>query len=124
MDQSDPGTLLALRDRLEREHARVLRSVEALERQNEALLVRAAERDPCAYLSPAAALEAAEQKAGSELRHRGEQTLVEIESALERLEQDPVGFFQCARCGGAIASERLDILPQTRLCADCASSGG
>lgn len=124
MDPSDSEILHDLRHRLEREHARVQRSVEALERDSEAFRQKAAERDPCAYLSPAAAIEAAEQESGEERRRRDEEVLREIENALERLEDDPVGFFACVRCRGVIASERLQVLPRTRICAGCAAIMG
>ena len=41
-----------------------------------------------------------------------------IEEALARLEEDSFG--RCERCGGQINPERLEILPETTLCIDCA----
>lgn len=47
-----------------------------------------------------------------------EQTLDEIEKALERLHLGKFG--RCEECGGAIAKARLQALPYTRHCVACA----
>ncbi|MCS6844890.1 MAG: TraR/DksA C4-type zinc finger protein [Caldilineales bacterium] len=41
-----------------------------------------------------------------------------LRSALARLEEDQFG--RCERCGAKIDPERLEILPTTTLCAECA----
>lgn len=41
-----------------------------------------------------------------------------LRSALARLQEDQFG--RCERCGAKIDPERLEILPTTTLCADCA----
>lgn len=41
-----------------------------------------------------------------------------LRQALARLDED--GFGRCEQCGAKIDPERLEILPTTRLCADCA----
>jgi ssDNA-binding Zn-finger/Zn-ribbon topoisomerase 1 len=41
----------------------------------------------------------------------------------ERLEEDPESWGEgrrCQDCGGAIAAERLEVLPETRVCTPCA----
>lgn len=113
-----------LRVRLERERERARRSLEALLTETESYRQRVGERDPCAYRSPAAAREEAEQAARSELQARTEQTLQQVDEALERLEQDPTGFLRCERCQGSIAPERLELIPQTRLCVSCLGGAG
>ncbi len=45
--------------------------------------------------------------------------LYEIDEALRRLYRDPDGFGSCERCGRPIGFERLEVIPQTTLCADC-----
>jgi RNA polymerase-binding transcription factor DksA len=45
-----------------------------------------------------------------------------IEAALDRVASGTYGT--CARCGDPIGEERLDVLPQTPLCRDCASTVG
>jgi RNA polymerase-binding transcription factor DksA len=42
-----------------------------------------------------------------------------IEAALDRIANGSYGT--CVRCGDPIAEERLDALPATPMCADCAS---
>jgi DnaK suppressor protein len=42
----------------------------------------------------------------------------ELREALERLDEDEFG--RCEECGAKIDPERLEILPATTLCADCA----
>lgn len=41
-----------------------------------------------------------------------------IEAALTRIEEDEYGF--CVKCGNQISEERLDVLPHTPFCRDCA----
>ncbi len=43
--------------------------------------------------------------------------LLEVEAALERLDNGTYGT--CEVCGGLIAVERLEALPETRMCLDC-----
>lgn len=52
------------------------------------------------------------------LRERAEQHLVEIEEALEQLEQGLYG--RCERCGKPIEPERLAVLTHTTVCSQCA----
>lgn len=52
--------------------------------------------------------------ASSEGRH-----LYEIDDALRRLYRDPEGFGSCGRCGKSIAMERLEVVPEATLCAEC-----
>lgn len=51
------------------------------------------------------------------LKVHEENILKEIEEAIDRIESD--GYGKCAFCGEQIASERLEILPFTRLCINC-----
>ena len=45
--------------------------------------------------------------------------LVELDDAIARIEAGTYG--DCVDCGGAIAPERLEALPTTTTCVDCAS---
>ncbi len=47
--------------------------------------------------------------------------LRDVENALQRLDQGTYGV--CVRCGKPIGDERLDVLPDTVLCAACAQAG-
>ena len=52
------------------------------------------------------------------LREEMETRIAQLEEALERLDAGTYGT--CESCGQAIDPERLEALPQTRLCIDCA----
>ena len=47
------------------------------------------------------------------------QRLVEIQAALERLEEDPDEFGLCEGCEEEIPARRLDLVPWARLCIKC-----
>jgi DnaK suppressor protein len=51
-------------------------------------------------------------------RDRVESRIAELEHALERLEEGSYGI--CESCGKPIDLERLEALPQTELCIECA----
>lgn len=48
----------------------------------------------------------------------GKQEIRMIEAALKRIAEDEYGF--CATCGNQIAEARLDLLPYTPFCSNCA----
>jgi RNA polymerase-binding transcription factor DksA len=45
--------------------------------------------------------------------------LYRIDEALRRLYGDPESYGRCARCGKDIAFERLQLVPEATLCAEC-----
>ena len=45
--------------------------------------------------------------------------LYRIDDALRRLYDDPESFGKCRNCGATIAMERLEVVPETDLCATC-----
>ncbi len=49
----------------------------------------------------------------------GQKEIQMIEAALRRVETGTYG--DCAKCGDTIAEERLDLLPYTPLCRNCAA---
>lgn len=53
-----------------------------------------------------------------DLGHSAHQELRMIEAALVRVDEDEYGF--CVQCGDQIAEERLDLLPATPFCRNCA----
>lgn len=67
--------------------------------------------------------EAATEREGDEVLERlgqsGEAEIARIRAALGRLRAGSYGI--CTGCGERIARERLDILPETPLCRDCAT---
>jgi RNA polymerase-binding transcription factor DksA len=48
----------------------------------------------------------------------GQQEIRQIEAALVRLEAGEYGY--CVKCGAEIGEERLDVLPYTPFCRNCA----
>jgi RNA polymerase-binding transcription factor DksA len=50
----------------------------------------------------------------------GQAEMRAIQAALKRMDDGEYG--QCVRCGDAIAEDRLDLLPYTPLCRDCAAA--
>jgi len=64
---------------------------------------------------------ATEREQDEALSALGEEGIVEIrmiQAALARIDAGEYGF--CTKCGEAIATERLDLLPATPFCAKCA----
>ena len=45
--------------------------------------------------------------------------LYRIDDALRRLYDAPESFGSCRNCGKTIAMERLEVVPESELCADC-----
>lgn len=52
------------------------------------------------------------------LGHAAAQELPMLDAALKRIETGDYGF--CAKCGTEISEARLDLLPATPFCKDCA----
>src|SRR5262249_17794151 len=59
-----------------------------------------------------------EQEVTLSLLDNDAQLLEDVEAALNRLDAGTYG--RCDICGNAISRERLDVLPATRYCIDCA----
>jgi DnaK suppressor protein len=53
------------------------------------------------------------------LRNNSQDLLAQVDSALQRLDEGTYGV--CARCGNAIAAERLEALPYATYCITCQS---
>ena len=54
------------------------------------------------------------------LGDQGLQEVRQIDLALERIEDGTYG--ECQKCGDLVAEARLDLLPHTPLCRNCAAS--
>ena len=63
---------------------------------------------------------AAEQGENRALIGQLEDTLTEVERALAKLDEGNYGV--CENCGKEIGEARLEAMPATRYCIDCASS--
>lgn len=105
---------------LERERARAVRASDRAATDERELLRRRGERDPCAYLSPAAAQEDADLAGQRDRARASVQHMEEIEAAIRRLESDPGRFRTCSACAEPISLERLELIPYTRACGACA----
>lgn len=65
--------------------------------------------------------EAMEREKSFLLASKEGERLYRIDEALRRLYSDPERAGQCTRCGEAISMERLRVIPETDLCARCAT---
>ena len=66
------------------------------------------------------AVEREEDEVLEGLGDQGLQEVRQIDLALERIEDGTYG--ECQKCGEVIAEARLDLLPHTPLCRNCAAS--
>src|SRR5262245_32443465 len=103
------ATLLALRNRLNGDVSHL--ADEALRGKENAKLT------PAADLADQGA-DSYEHEFTLSLLQNQEQTLEEIDEALERMRQGRFG--RCEECSGAITKARLQALPYTRHCVECA----
>lgn len=67
------------------------------------------------------ATEREDEEVLEDLGSAGLQEIRAIEAALDRIRQGTYG--DCVNCGEAIEQRRLDLVPATPLCADCARAG-
>ncbi|CAM3000457.1 transcriptional regulator, TraR/DksA family [Paracoccus aminovorans] len=68
-----------------------------------------------------AAIEQQDDEVLQALGNAEQAELKRIDAALRRIADGDYGW--CTRCGERIADARLDLLPDTPLCADCAGRG-
>jgi RNA polymerase-binding transcription factor DksA len=109
--------LLDERDRL----AEDLRRIEEEEAEPQAVSGGAVARTE--WTQAEAASDSQEQEADFMLATRASARLAEVHEALRLLNEDPDALARCSRCGTAIEPARLELVPWTRLCADCARAG-
>ena len=64
--------------------------------------------------------EAFEQEMSTSLLTNGRQMQIEVAAALDRLESNTFG--KCQQCGEEISEGRLNTLPYTRYCVECAQN--
>lgn len=69
-----------------------------------------------------AAIECEGDEVLEHLGHAGQDEIRRIRAALQRLRTGEYGY--CARCGDEISAQRLDVLPDTPLCRNCAAATG
>jgi RNA polymerase-binding protein DksA len=108
-----PGTKEAIRERLLARRRELLRRYrDELERVEEELSTRQAE-------DVERASEQWDAEVLSALGDTDVRAIVAVVEALRRLDHGTYGL--CVRCEEPIAAARLDALPETPLCIDCAS---
>jgi RNA polymerase-binding protein DksA len=102
-----------VKDRLEAELAETMAELERLEKKVQVEVEYGlGEGDPSIY----------EREINMALRRRTRRKVRSVQEALARFEEGTYGI--CERCGRQIAEQRLEALPEARLCIDCALHAG
>lgn len=98
-----------VKDRLEAELAETMEELERLEKKVQVEVEYGlGEGDPSIY----------EREINMALRRRTRRKVKSLQEALTRFEEGTYGI--CERCGRPIGAQRLEALPEARLCIDCA----
>jgi DnaK suppressor protein len=63
-----------------------------------------------------------EREMNMALRRRARRKVRSLEEALQRFQEGTYGV--CERCGRQIDIQRLEVMPQARLCIECAQQAG
>jgi RNA polymerase-binding protein DksA len=115
------STLDKFRKRLEDERQRLLAVIYEIEEEQEEvrLTETSSDRSPDPNTAEGGSL-AFEIEKELSLARNAEGLLGQVGEALERMDEGVYG--KCQSCGRAIPVARLEALPYTKLCVDCASS--
>jgi RNA polymerase-binding protein DksA len=115
------STLDKFRKRLEDERQRLLAVIYEIEEEQEEvrLTETSSDRSPDPNTAEGGSL-AFEIEKELSLARNAEGLLDQVGEALERMDEGVYG--KCQSCGRAIPVARLEALPYTKLCVDCASS--
>ncbi len=106
------------RERLEEERRRTTVRLAALRGDYRGFVDASRDTNADDEHDPEGATIAFEREQVGALVRRAEQRLTEIADALARLDEGTYGG--CARCGGPIAAERLEVRPTATTCVGCA----
>jgi len=110
MDSNKQETI---KDRLEAELAGTMAELERLEQKLQVEVEYGlGEGDPIVQ----------EREINMALRRRARRKAKSLQEALMRVEEGTYGI--CERCGREIGVQRLEALPEARLCIDCAQQAG
>ncbi len=102
-----------VKDRLEAELAETMAELDSLEKKVQVEVEYGlGEGDPSIY----------EREINMALRRRTRRKVRSLQEALTRFEEGTYGI--CERCGRQVAAQRLEALPEARLCIDCAQQAG
>ncbi len=115
------STLERFRKKLESERERLLEVIREIEEEREEvrLTETSSERSPDPNTAEGGSL-AFEMEKELSLAENAASLLDQVDEALERI--DGIGYGNCEGCGTAIPVTRLEALPYTKLCIDCASN--
>jgi DnaK suppressor protein len=114
----------SIEGRLLEERGRVLEALGDFdEQQAESLQERAGELNSYRLHQADLGTEAIDNETQFLLASGQGERLYRIDEALRRLYDAPESFGVCRRCGATISTERLLVVPETDLCAACASAG-
>lgn len=110
------------RGRVERvlllERARALETIDHFDERMSDLRDRAGELSLYRFHPADAATESHDQEQDFLLASVEGRRLYQIDEALERLYKEPESFGLCETCGRDIGVERLEVIPETRICAE------
>jgi len=101
-----------------RERARALENIEAFDERMTDLRDRAGELSLYRFHPADVGTESHEQEQDFLLASVEGRRLYQIDEALSRLYKEPEGFGRCEVCGRDIGVERLEVIPETTLCAE------
>lgn len=114
------STLDRFRKRLDEERERLLDVIHEIEEEQEEVRLSetSSERSPDPNTAEGGSL-AFEMEKELSLAANARDLLTQVDDALGRMDGGQYG--NCANCGTAIPMARLDALPYTKLCVDCAA---
>ncbi|HEX8906296.1 MAG TPA: TraR/DksA C4-type zinc finger protein [Longimicrobiaceae bacterium] len=101
-----------------RERAKVLENIGHFDERLNDLRERAGELSLYRFHPADIGTESHDQERDFLLTSVGGRRLYQIDEALERLYKTPEDFGKCEVCGRQIELERLEVIPETRLCAE------
>ena len=114
------STIDRFQKRLEEERERLLQVIQEIEAEQEEIRLTetSSDRSPDPNTAEGGSL-AFEMEMELSLAKNAEDLLGKVDEALARIEDGYYG--NCAECGEAIPVARLEVLPYTKLCVECAS---
>ena len=115
MNEQERGRIEQL---LLRERNRILDNIEAFDERVQDLRDRAGEMSLYRLHPADVGSESQEQEQDFLLTSVEGRRLYQIDEALQRLYKTPEEFGKCSVCGRPIEMERLEVIPETTLCAE------
>jgi len=115
MNEQERGRIEQL---LLRERNQILDNIEAFDERMQDLRDRAGELSLYRFHPADVGSESQEQEQDFLLTSVEGRRLYQIDEALQRLYKTPEEFGKCSVCGRQIEMERLEVIPETTLCAE------